>query len=493
VSISEGPGWWLATDGRWYPPELHPSDALKTADLLAMPPPKNGSRANGRPSSDHATPPPLVAPPAPPFSPFLGTTAEDPDGHASEGNGSGARPGAVRTRSYGPLRRRDRPSQDAWIVRRTRRRNRRRVVVTVIVLVVAAAALTALVTNRPRSSTGETGVVGVIDASNVSCGTSSFCMAVNAVTGPTAVSSSSDRFFVTTNNGASWSSGTLPVAPFAVSCSSAADCVVLGGTPTDHDIAIATTDGGANWSTGTSLVPTGHSAAWNGLDCPSASQCVTVGADLTAGIPLVLSTETGRTWSPGSLPPGLGSLDGLSCPTTEQCLTIGIQPGSIATSQVAVASADAGATWSTLGALGVDVQTGAGTDPVACSSALHCVAVGAETVREHNVLRSMQTAVLTEDGGTQWSATSLTVPVGSILQGLACPSNADCVAVGGATSSGGRGLAVYTTDGGLNWTSAPLPSSGLLEDLSCPTTNQCVAVGAEGSLYTTNGGKTWHR
>jgi hypothetical protein len=21
----EGPGWWLATDGKWYPPELHPS------------------------------------------------------------------------------------------------------------------------------------------------------------------------------------------------------------------------------------------------------------------------------------------------------------------------------------------------------------------------------------------------------------------------------------------------------------------------------------
>lgn len=22
---AEGPGWWLASDGRWYPPELHPS------------------------------------------------------------------------------------------------------------------------------------------------------------------------------------------------------------------------------------------------------------------------------------------------------------------------------------------------------------------------------------------------------------------------------------------------------------------------------------
>jgi hypothetical protein len=22
---SEGPGWWVASDGKWYPPELHPS------------------------------------------------------------------------------------------------------------------------------------------------------------------------------------------------------------------------------------------------------------------------------------------------------------------------------------------------------------------------------------------------------------------------------------------------------------------------------------
>jgi hypothetical protein len=23
--ISAGPGWWIASDGKWYPPELHPS------------------------------------------------------------------------------------------------------------------------------------------------------------------------------------------------------------------------------------------------------------------------------------------------------------------------------------------------------------------------------------------------------------------------------------------------------------------------------------
>jgi hypothetical protein len=28
---SEGPGWWIASDGKWYPPELHPSVREKSA------------------------------------------------------------------------------------------------------------------------------------------------------------------------------------------------------------------------------------------------------------------------------------------------------------------------------------------------------------------------------------------------------------------------------------------------------------------------------
>jgi hypothetical protein len=27
---SEGPGWWIASDGRWYPPELHPTVRVDT-------------------------------------------------------------------------------------------------------------------------------------------------------------------------------------------------------------------------------------------------------------------------------------------------------------------------------------------------------------------------------------------------------------------------------------------------------------------------------
>jgi len=28
-----GPGWWLATDGRWYPPVMHPSAVVPTPSV----------------------------------------------------------------------------------------------------------------------------------------------------------------------------------------------------------------------------------------------------------------------------------------------------------------------------------------------------------------------------------------------------------------------------------------------------------------------------
>ena len=27
ADVSQGPGWWIASDGKWYPPDLHPSVA----------------------------------------------------------------------------------------------------------------------------------------------------------------------------------------------------------------------------------------------------------------------------------------------------------------------------------------------------------------------------------------------------------------------------------------------------------------------------------
>ena len=41
---SEGPGWWIASDGKWYPPELHPSVREESATDAVHAGPRRGPR-----------------------------------------------------------------------------------------------------------------------------------------------------------------------------------------------------------------------------------------------------------------------------------------------------------------------------------------------------------------------------------------------------------------------------------------------------------------
>lgn len=54
---SQGPGWWQASDGKWYPPEQAPGAAPGT-------PPAGDPGAYGTPAPGYGTPPPYGAPPA---------------------------------------------------------------------------------------------------------------------------------------------------------------------------------------------------------------------------------------------------------------------------------------------------------------------------------------------------------------------------------------------------------------------------------------------
>ena len=56
--VSQGPGWWIASDGKWYPPEQHPS---------YQPPPPSTA-----PGGDVQSMPPPVVPASPPGQPWSG-------------------------------------------------------------------------------------------------------------------------------------------------------------------------------------------------------------------------------------------------------------------------------------------------------------------------------------------------------------------------------------------------------------------------------------
>ena len=70
--VSQGPGWWMASDGKWYPPEQHPDYVAPAPPPPAAPPPASPPPAGPPPAGPPpggAEPPPTWAPPPAPTSP----------------------------------------------------------------------------------------------------------------------------------------------------------------------------------------------------------------------------------------------------------------------------------------------------------------------------------------------------------------------------------------------------------------------------------------
>ena len=140
---------------------------------------------------------------------------------------------------------------------------------------------------------------------------------------------------------------------------------------------------------------------------------------------------------------------------------------------------------------------------LACATATTCVAIGSITRQPQEIRAAVITK--TTDGGQSW--TSEPVPVAGALSGLACPSSAFCVAVGGYIGGGGPsfnpdrlGTVMASTDGGRSWTVQSVPRGvGYLNGVSCASVSFCVAVGESPddhggtTLVTTDQGSHWSR
>ncbi len=68
--VSQGPGWWQASDGRWYAPELHPHHVPPPPPPSATPPPP--------PTTSGPPPPGWAQPAAGPLPPDPGLSAPQP-------------------------------------------------------------------------------------------------------------------------------------------------------------------------------------------------------------------------------------------------------------------------------------------------------------------------------------------------------------------------------------------------------------------------------
>ena len=227
------------------------------------------------------------------------------------------------------------------------------------------------------------------------------------------------------------------------------------------------------------------------------SQLLLAGFLIIALVTACGSTQTSTTaaannanaWKTEAIPSGVDALNGASCPTDSDCWVVGANSTGGGT---VLATTKAGSSWR-IQALPTDVNGPAASpmvvhlDGVSCPIESDCWAVGATSSNAAAV-------VATTDGGRIWNAQNLPGDV-TALDGVSCPTPTDCWAVG--TTSLSKGIIVATVNGGSTWNSQSLPTGiRTLNEVSCPTPSHCWAVGATSSnvgavVATTDGGGTW--
>jgi hypothetical protein len=299
---------------------------------------------------------------------------------------------------------------------------------------------------------------------SVSCASPGSCTAVGTYTYNDHVGSSAGLLFTETNG--TWGSGVeapLPANATAdqnvlvesVSCTSAGNCVAVGGY---SDGALLLTETNGTWGEGVEATPPPTATAGTevlvSVSCVSAGNCSAVGSDHEG---ILLLTETGGTWGTG------------------------VQ--------------------GTLPANASDIPI-AGLLSVSCGAPGNCSAVGSY---RDNGYQAEQGLLVDETDGTWAPATEATVPAdggtgpqaATYLSSVSCASPGNCSAVGeyNDSSGGGGGLLLTETSGswatGTEWV---LPADALGSPLgpnpsiSCPAVEECTGVSSYGSDTSPGGG-----
>jgi hypothetical protein len=115
---------------------------------------------------------------------------------------------------------------------------------------------------------------------------------------------------------------------------------------------------------------------------------------------------------------------------------------------------------------------------VACPSAAQCWAVGqSASAPGGNTLGERRAPLLKHETAGHWRTVAVGAPAASdTLQAIACPGAADCWAVGG-NAAGGTALIEHWTGGTWQAVGSPAVSGGQLDAVSCASARACWATG----------------
>jgi photosystem II stability/assembly factor-like uncharacterized protein len=221
----------------------------------------------------------------------------------------------------------------------------------------------------------------------------------------------------TTNGGVSWTAQTTPIAPNIgdyigeIACTSTTTCYAAAYSAyvgTGGGVILQTTNGGTTWNDVVDSITdgSGNWAIMYGMSCPSTTVCYAVGNNG------VIVTNASGTWTESSIPASVPSdtiFKSVACTSTSSCFVVGGNSSILHTT-------NSGSTWTAQSSPVSD-----NFNDIACTSATICTIVGGGG----NILG-------TSNGGTTWSAplNPALIDIGTELDGVACPDNSSCFAVG---------------------------------------------------------------
>lgn len=178
-----------------------------------------------------------------------------------------------------------------------------------------------------------------------------------------------------------------------------------------------------------------------------------------------------------------GRLQGVACDSSKSCVAVGGRSATSTGPGATLAETWNGTKWSVVKSPDPSGSTGAVLNGVACTSAKNCLAVGDYFTSSHATLPTAESW-----NGTKWSVVKVPVPsgqTGAYLASVSCAAANNCQAVGASGTSG------VTDDNtlaeswnGSKWTIVPSPSPvpgkpNYLASVACPATTECWAVGLD--------------
>ena len=311
----------------------------------------------------------------------------------------------------------------------------------------------------------------------VSCVSASMCMAVGASLDP---DSKEDVALAEEWNGRKWQELATPAVAASselsdVSCLTATFCMAVGSefimvtAPCTGTCILALTWNGSTWQ----QAGTPGNGGLSAVSCVNAASCVAVSGsqamawDGTAWTPLMLA-------QPGT---ARRSLPGIACLSGTACMAAGAYSTSDGAS-LPLAEQWNGSTWRVRRTPGPGDAFN-GLSGVSCTSAARCMAVG-NRINDSDV----QVTLAERWDGRRW----LVLPAPSpgpnlnVLNGISCPTAANCMAVGYYYDAAGNRQALAEQWNGASWTTLAIPHNGALRAVSCPAASRCMAVGSYLSL-----------